>query len=63
MSAERCETCRYWQPRMVQMPALMPDQKRWVCVRFPRYEHRNHTEWCGEWRAREADAKWLEREP
>lgn len=58
MSAERCETCRYWLQRG---PASFG-----VCRRYPPdWENTMPPtlaeQWCGEWAAKVQH--WLEREP
>lgn len=60
--SERCETCRYWG--LPSMPAVsIGAHAIRHCRRFPQHVTKSEDDWCGEWRAREAQASWLEREP
>lgn len=61
MSAERCETCRYYAPDTNYIcPPLHP---RTLCHRWPAAEWKAPTHWCGEHKPRQEAAHWLEREP
>ena len=71
MSAERCETCRYWA--LAGHPNDIP--KRGCCHRYPRvvvatedrwdfrFTPMFSNDWCGEHKPREDKPHWLEREP